>query len=367
MSVSSTCNLHRLFNWNLCRLRLTWPSWIHSSGEHVIRHCLIVSANLIWHRLRRNFSRIVLKSWPSKMYWWLTVSQVCYKTLTASIWQLTLYSASPSSSTSIPGYARRGLSSRSYNQCVLLPKCCSEPESVRPLLLFSTARYPTTNHSHTYLFGMLEEPHGDIRDCSPGPIPSETVDRAEERIWSFCPNCSSILWFDICVNFNQRCDIALPWLADDIYKLRLCSYLDNIQPRFMIPTFSSYNSSDSHVLTFFFWLIFSIIPDYTPLIFVSIFTPTLFVTFNLWCASIASQTLFYGNQAHTHYLLPTLCAIYRITYTSIFICVFSSVFYYLFVCYMTLTGSSTLLSIHSFTQKDITYLIIGHWGFFFAL
>ena len=55
-----------------------------------MQHCLMVNAGLIWRRLRPNFSRIVLKNWAIKIYWWLTVSQVCYKTLTTSVWQLTL-------------------------------------------------------------------------------------------------------------------------------------------------------------------------------------------------------------------------------------------------------------------------------------
>ena len=59
------------------RPRLTWPLWIHSFGELVIWHYLKVNVILIWHRLRHNFSRLVLKSWTIKISWWLTVSEVC--------------------------------------------------------------------------------------------------------------------------------------------------------------------------------------------------------------------------------------------------------------------------------------------------
>ena len=45
------------------------------------------------------------------------------------------------SSTSISGYARRGLSSRSYSQCVLLPKCCSKHKSILTYVSWSNFLY----------------------------------------------------------------------------------------------------------------------------------------------------------------------------------------------------------------------------------
>ena len=154
---------------------------------------------------------------------------------TTSVW-LTF---SHSSSTSISGYAWRSLSGRSNNQCVLLPKCCSKHESIRPLLLFSTTGYPTTKLIQAILFGMFKERHGSIRGCTPGPISSEAVDGVEKYIWRFCSSCCSVLWFGICDYFRQRCCIALLWwLADGIYKLDLCSYWDDTRLRFMIYTTS---------------------------------------------------------------------------------------------------------------------------------
>lgn len=143
----------------------------------------------------------------------------------------------PFSSASLPGYVPGGLSDKSYNQCILLPQCCSKLESIRPLLLFFTSGYPTTKDKHTFMFGMLKDRHGIIRDYSPSPLTSETADSAEKCIHCFCSNCCPVLWCGICEDFGQRCDVTFLWLADYIY--RLCLYLDTY-PLFMIPTFLTF-------------------------------------------------------------------------------------------------------------------------------